>query len=126
MTKSAVLLRVLLVLALVLNGIGTAVAGVHAHAGPADDTLAQVLASDTVAPCHEQTPPPSPEPADAGDCCDGARCDCACTAAGATVATVATVVLLPLSTPPVALATHRLDAGHRAPALAHPIRPPIG
>jgi hypothetical protein len=26
----------------------------------------------------------------------------------------------------ISLATHRLDAGHRAAALAHPIRPPIG
>jgi hypothetical protein len=126
MTISAVLLRVLLVLALVLNGIGSAVAGVHAHAGHADAVPAQALASDADAPCHEPAPVPAPEPVaagDAADCCEGARCDCACTAAGATVAAFE---LPTLATPPVALATHRLDAGHRAPALAHLIRPPIG
>ena len=123
MTLSAILLRVLLVLTLVLNGIGAAVAGVHALGAPMDDALAQALASDAAAPCHDEAPLPSPDPAAAGDCCDGARCDCACTAAGATVAAFD---LRPLATSPVALATHRLDAGHRAPALAHPIRPPIG
>ena len=122
MSRPALLLRVLLVLALVLNGIGSAVAAVHAHAAPVDDALALALASDAAAPCHEEAPAPVGLE-DTGDCCEGARCDCACTAASATVATFA---LSAPAMPPIALATHRLDAGHRAPALAHPIRPPIG
>jgi hypothetical protein len=122
MTVSAVLLRVLLSLALVLNGIGSAVAAVHAHAGHADNALVQAMAMTDAAPCHDQTPVP-PANDDDGDCCHGARCDCTCTAPGTPVAAF---VLLPHPGPAIALATHRLDAGHRAPALAHPIRPPIG
>jgi hypothetical protein len=130
MTLSAVLLRVLLSLALVLNGIGSAVAAVHGHAGPASHDRGHALATAEVAPCHEHA---KAAPADAGKgkgkgkgdghCCDGARCHCACTAPGATAVPV---VLLLSPAVAVTLATHRLDAGHRAPALAHPIRPPIG
>src|SRR5687768_1445786 len=120
MPTSAVLLRVLLILALVLNSIGSAVAAVHAHAGHADGDLPMLVGED-FAPCHDQAPVPSPEIADPGDCCDGARCDC--TAAGATLAAY---VLPAHAAPPVVLAMHRLAGGHRAPALAHPIRPPIG
>ena len=56
----AVLLRVLLVLALVLNGIGAAVASVHAPADHADRDLVQAIAADAGAPCHESAPAPSP------------------------------------------------------------------
>jgi hypothetical protein len=123
MTFSAVLLRVLLSLALVLNGIGSAVAAVHAHAGHAGHEHAPAMAMADGAPCHDQAPLPPAADDGAGDCCHGARCHCACTAPGATVAAIA---WLPQPQPPVAPATHRLEAGHRAPALAHPIRPPIG
>jgi hypothetical protein len=123
MSPTALLLRVLLSLALVLNGIGSAVAAVHAQAGHADHGTAHAMAMPDAAPCHDQAPL---APADADDdsgCCHGARCDCHCTAPAATIAGV---LLLPHAAPAVAVATHRLDAGHRAPALAHPIRPPIG
>jgi hypothetical protein len=119
MSPTALLLRVLLCLALVLNGIGSSMAAVHVPAAPMDASLAQALASDAGAPCHEEGQAPAQEK---GDCCHGARCDCACTLAAANFDSVP---LVALAMPPVALAMHRLDAGHRAPALAHPIRPPI-
>jgi hypothetical protein len=120
MSPTPLLLRVLLSLALVLNGIGSAIAAVHL---PAGHDLAPATALPDAAPCHDPAPVTPADGGDDGTCCDGARCDCACTVAGTTVATG---VVLPFPTRPVALATHRLDAGHRAPALAHPIRPPIG
>ena len=118
MSPTAVLLRVLLSLALVFNGIGSAMAAVHMPAAPMDAALAQALASNDAAPCHEQGPAKAKD-----NCCHGARCACACTLAAANVDAR---LVIALAMPPVALATHRLDAGHRAPALAHPIRPPIG
>ena len=122
MTPSALLLRVLLILALVVNGIGSAVAAAHAHADLADRHLAQAPAIDDGAPCHEQAPAPASDRADPGNCCDGGQCACTSAAAAALVfgADIATSAMA------TAVAPHRLSVGHHAPALAHPIRPPIG
>jgi hypothetical protein len=125
MTLSAVLLRVLLSLALVLNGTGAAVAAVHAPAPHMDAALAQAMASDKDAPCHHDAAMAAKHApiADHGSCCKGMRCDRAGPAPA--LLEIAFAPVAP-ALPPPAFAMQRLDAGHRAPALAHPIRPPIG
>ena len=116
MPSSAVLLRLLLVLALVLDGAAPAFAR-HAHAG----TAVATVPSD--AHCHETAAPmPAPAADPGADCCDGGLCDCACTASAAMLALTVPFVA---SVAPSGRIGHRLAAGHHAPALAHPIRPPI-
>lgn len=131
-------LRILLVLALVLNGIGGAMAGALA-ALPAGFAASPVLSdADPLAradDCHgadmagsvAHDPPtssrsPDCHSGDARECTDTAECRQACMHAAAAVAYVpgASVIqaqasgLVPL-----------LAVGHPAPALPSPIRPPI-
>lgn len=133
------LLRVVLSVALILNGIGGAVAGARMQAGQ--------LAAPTAAPpaeatgsaemsCHAHSGPQSSvhqaskagSPASPGkvpvpDCCKSGVCACAC-------AHVAQIALSTLQvTAPVlehGLAVRRLSLTYATPALPHLIRPPIG
>lgn len=127
------LLRVLLVVALVLNGTTAAVAGVvpmHAHASEAaavEQAAVPEHGCDSMAAASDKAPDqaPMPEPGKhpAPDCCKASPCSCACVQgaqAGAPVVTIgpAAPVADPLQPP--------RSARHAAPALPHLIRPPIG
>ncbi len=143
------LLHVLLSLALVANGIGTAMAAAHAgcvhsatvaaESSPADVT-GQAVAEP---PCHGDMAPEPTSPMDAiahhgglggpgdessanaqggGDECDGG-CDCDCTA-HCQAALMPPTLLLHAS----ARIAHAQSSTytHAAPTLPHPVRPPIG
>jgi len=132
MSARAILLRLLLCFALVLNGVAPAMASVRMHAGT-DDRHAAASEPAQVAghamPCHEDGSPPmaspeqSPKQPAAPGCCKSATCACACISHAAAM--------------PPAMAFHGaamphagdirpMPAGHAAPALPHLIRPPIG
>lgn len=138
-------MRLLLSLCLILNGVGTAMASVHApmfHEG-SPTAAAPTMATDAGQPCHEQphagatvaqapaVHPAGHAPADVPgepaspdtDCCQSGTCVCTCMH-------VAHAMLPPLP-PAAAAAVHArssrpLPPGHAAPALPHLIRPPIG
>ena len=125
----AILLRVLLSLALVLNGAGSAWAmDAHAGATKARHHDGHAIAAEAVVPpCHDDAdagaphaPDPTPEPA---DCCRTAACQCACAQLPATA--LAANPFVP-DLPPAAAAMSRTPHGHPAPALPHRTRPPIG
>lgn len=131
------LLRVLVSFALVLNGIGGAVAATRMdidrmpmleHASP--------KVEGTVMPCHEhpntQTaghpqqvssdPLPS-EKTPTPDCCKAGACTCACAHVTAvTLPSLQRAAPIPNRTP----AVQWVPLSHVAPALPHLIRPPIG
>jgi hypothetical protein len=131
MKPSSLLLRVLLSLALVVNGIGAAMAGAQmvgsAVATPADAHAAAAPAG-AHAGCHAHaavaTPDggklPSGHPGP--DCCEQGLCDCHC----AQLAPLAFVAPMPASAAvaPI-LAPWALHPSHESPRLAHLIRPPI-
>lgn len=136
--SASALLRLLLSLVLVLNGIGTVAAsarmagamdGAH-HAAVPKHAAAKHCTQDAIAEAtadahaghdgHSAAPPCSDHAKP--DCCDSSACGCACAQSGST-ALFAVVQLSPvflhgsLASPP--------SAGHVAPALAFPTRPPI-
>lgn len=131
MSPFAALLRLLLSLVLVLNGIGTVAASARmAVTMDGHPTAAQACAS------HHATEAADPHAAHAGvssastkcadhakaDCCDSSACGCACAQTGST----ALFAIAPL--PSVIVHGHPApspSAGHRAPLLAFPTRPPI-
>ena len=138
MSAWSVLLRLLLGLVLVFNGSGGAMAAVHVHAvadhGAAGVMAAAEQAGASHAGCHgdpagtvHHAPgkdaggmahggkPPSPA------CCTTGGCECASPSAQASLAVVAGPVV-GTARPPA----HRATPDHRAPALPHLIRPPIG
>ena len=144
MSLPSLMLRVLLVVALVLNGTGTALATAHVHATHADAARlaseardAAVAAHEEAASCHDQGLPPraadpatdpapvpeAPIPGDPEDCCDTTACGCAC-AHTATAAVLAPPSGWPVAArapdPPIAPTTHA------EPSLPRLIRPPIG
>lgn len=137
------LLRLTLSALLILNGIGTAVAGVRMEAGhPGHGTQVGQVVTDAQAepPCHHhhaRAAAASAQMAEHGaatnvveksktlrpDCCKSANCACACTFAAAGIA------MSPL--PPDGFSGHAAivwteTSGHRSPSLSHLIRPPIG
>jgi hypothetical protein len=137
------LLHVLLSLALVANGIGAAMASAHAgcvHSATAVDRSSVEAAAVAEPPCHgdmarEATAPMDDRPhhdmpgdassTDAhgsGDDC-GSACDCDCTAHCQAALMPPTLLLHPS-----ARITHAETSNyiHVAPALPHPVRPPIG
>ena len=149
------LLHALLSLALVANGIGAAMASVHAvcaHAAVAapvsgspchegmgadaantHDGMQQVGWSKRSATPHDGMPhdsmnqsdtPPSPSASDKDSCDDCAdHCECACIAHGL-AALMPSTLLLPAA---IGIAyTPAPSSTHAAPALPHPVRPPIG
>jgi hypothetical protein len=142
----SMLLRLTLSVVLILNGVGTALAGtrmqleqdVHArHAAQASQPAVDAQAEP---PCHQhQHAAASPAPVEkqaaavdateksktpaAPDCCKSANCGCAC------MYTVAGVVVSPLLRAvfsPHAVMASAGSSGHHAPSLPQLIRPPIG
>jgi hypothetical protein len=140
------LLHALLSLALVANGIGGAMASVHAAC--AHDTVA-TAAPVAEPPCHEgmgadasnmhngmqddgmqhdnapqssvSQQPSASDKESCGDCAD--HCQCACTAHGLAALMPSTVLL---SAATGIAYTPAPSYAHTAPALPHPVRPPIG
>jgi hypothetical protein len=114
-------LRILLSLALVLNGTSSAWA-MDAAMAPIKAPPAMADAAPT---CHDHAEAPSPtapEP-DPSDCCQTAACQCACAHLPATAFLGAAFpASLPLGTEAVPVVIHR----HAAPPLPHQLRPPIG
>lgn len=139
------MLRVLLVLTLMANGIGGAFAATRMQVESFGARIAVVDAaqSDALAandPCDEHvemdalamdaSATPSHMDSDASDsdsgsadCCKAGQCVCACVlhAVGATVSVQVMESLIDRDT-----TVQVLSIGHPAPALPHPIRPPIG
>lgn len=138
MILPATLLRVLLSLILILNGIGGAFAGAqmqlqHAHPElPSVITEASADVHTDMPECDEgmqQTEPASVEvnPASPDDeampaCCEGMVCDCACAQHSSAMAAMSR---MDPSMVVHAAALHPLVVGHAAPALPSLIRPPI-
>lgn len=132
--SAALPLRILLVLALVLNGIGGAMAGVLAALPAASHVMADGQAPRQADDCHGQeamagghgqrisVPVPDCHATDAGDCGDTAECRQACMHAAAAVPCLPGVSLIQVH---VAALVPPLAVSHPAPALASPIRPPI-
>ncbi len=135
MPGSVFLLRVLLSVVLILNGIGSAVASVQmAHAGMMameipvssaaempchghDDVQAEATQADVI-PALAYEEPSLSDPS----CCESGACRCACIHQ----AQAAVAVLLPIEA--VIIHTRAVlapNAGHSAPTLSHLIRPPI-
>lgn len=130
------LLRLLLCMSLVANGVGLA----HAAAGMQVAHVAKAVAAAVddrpvaEAGCHEAVPahaamthdnaPAANEPGSHdGACCDGASCECLCTAQ---VPLACATGLLAGIAPARAVAAAGDASNHRPPRLAHEIRPPIG
>jgi hypothetical protein len=126
MSLPALLLRIALCVALVANGMATAMAGVrmtghmdgahhHAHAvaGMADH-------------CHEAAAPATVKPSHpgskGGECCQVGACACHCVPQAQLA--VAPVTFLP--TPLHDVVVHAPLAARESPRLPHLIRPPIG
>ena len=140
-------LRILLVLALVLNGIGSAMAGVAAALAPvAMPTAASApMAAVVSAPMHAATATADdcaghqsgaataaadPAPAapsgchsdDGGDCGDTPECRQACLHVAAALPVLPAIAGI---APRARAVLHPLATGHPPPALPSPIRPPI-
>ncbi|WP_161786123.1 MULTISPECIES: CopL family metal-binding regulatory protein [Lysobacter] len=140
MSVSAIALRLLLSLVLILNGIGTANASIRmlgAMAMPAASSSVTAAAKNGAAPCleHHAVPPgksgaasdasgPAPDGcADpAPDCCESSACGCACMQSCAfAVPAVAQPMVVIARDPSI----RAMSLGHPAPTLPHLIRPPI-
>ena len=137
----SLLLRALLCLCLVLNGMAAASASAHLpmadHIGAASVAANPAsMAATQDASCHghgatamadqDEATTATPEPAKpkhSPDCCTSGICNCACVH----IAQAGVPALqLPASSPDHARSVRALTLGHAAPALPHPIRPPIG
>lgn len=142
MSVWAILLRVLLSVALVLNGATGASAVVRMQMPHEQGQAVAALAaeppepSSAEMPCHRQAsetgdkaplaavdPEPLKSKHSAPDCCKSSSCNCACVqAAQAPLASVFVQALLVDHSHSVS----PLSPGHPSPALPHLIRPPIG
>lgn len=137
MSLWAVLLRVLLSVALILNGATTAMASVQMTHEFASKAATSVKTTSVEMPCHQHqqsavstadapvAPPVLPSNAKhpAPDCCKSSACRCACLhAAPAAVPMMAFTPVMVEHTQSV----RPMSLGHAAPALPHLIRPPIG
>lgn len=137
MWLSTVLIRVLLSVALILNGATQAMVSVQMTHGAASIASMPEKKASSEMPCHQHeqaaasltadpsaapdSPPKTKHPAP--DCCKFGACRCAClhSAPAAVPMMIYTPALVDHSQSvlPIAL-------GHVAPALPHLIRPPIG
>lgn len=143
MPSPSILLRLLLCVTLILNGISGATAAVRmaaGHAEHAEQPMAAVpdagMAAQAMAchgndaattamadMAHSVDPVQAPAtPAEPEQCCDSSACQCACVHQSAATI-VASFLVAPL--PPAVGTAGTLDVSHRAPALPHLIRPPI-
>ncbi|WP_140908517.1 CopL family metal-binding regulatory protein [Cognatiluteimonas lumbrici] len=128
MLSPLVLFRLLLSVALVLNGIGGAMAATRMHVEQASTAEQVRMPASAGIPCHDEQGAAEGdagaphEESPAPDCCKSGLCACAC-------AHVSQVPLPALpSTELVAgrdLAVAHMSLGHATPALPHLIRPPI-
>lgn len=126
------LLHVLFSLALVANGIGTAMAALKT--GCAHSETAAVATAEAP-PCHEDmsttaapdnampTPSATIDHEGCGDDCSG-HCDCGGCVAHSQAALIPPTLLLPVSER-IVYSAARVHA-RATPALPHPVRPPIG
>ena len=135
MSVGSILLRVVLSVALVLNGA----TGAYAATGMQMSHAAPLSAADAVertaveTPCHEMSgmahtsPATDPAPEHSKhpdpDCCKSASCTCMCMQGvqAPPIYAVAPIVLVNHSQ-----SVRPLLLGHTSPALPHPTRPPIG
>lgn len=132
MPTLSALLRVLLCLALILNGSGAAVAATQmqiGHVAAAVESASAVSSAAehgmSMSPCHGETStahhaPPAPHTSP--DCCQSSHCACDCLQHLSATATGFFVPMPMLAHAPVLRPMH---GGHPSPALANPIRPPI-
>ena len=115
MSKRDLVLRLLLALAIVLNGMAIATAGTphDQQAPPCHGDHAMADMGDMPQPDHPEQPAP--------DCCEAGQCACACMQPAQ-------------AAPPASIAAHGslaipdvrpLVLGHPGPVLPQPIRPPI-
>ena len=128
MTVSSTLLRLLLSAALVLNGVGGAIAATRMHVEQAS-TAGQVGTPESAGmPCHEHQDAGGVDTSDhekspAPDCCKSGVCACAC----AHISQVPVPALQSTElVPGRELAVAHMSLGHTSPTLPHLIRPPIG
>ncbi|HVR81202.1 MAG TPA: CopL family metal-binding regulatory protein [Luteimonas sp.] len=141
----SILLRVLLIISLVLNGSGYAVASTHMQMGHMDTAvLAPPSAAERVAtaepPCHQdqhnsasasaaQLPDTAPAAAPgkskhpAPDCCKFGACSCACVHQAQAAVPAYSLRYTVIEHAGV---VRPMQPGHVAPTLPHLIRPPIG
>lgn len=141
MSVSSLLLRVLLSLSLILNGVSDA-AAMHLPDGRAQGhaaTAAAQAATESVPPCHQhQSAEPGATDADAlpgdgvareqtehatPDCCKSGACRCDCVHAAHAVPMPSTEGTLAFDR---TRSSRPLTLAHAPPALPHLIRPPIG
>lgn len=135
-SPSAILLRVLLSIALILNGSGYAVAAAQMQLaqGATTSGATHAMPRNAAGSCHEQdmaamamkapvvatdaSQPDNPVP----DCCKSDQCVCASMHASLTMASAS----LREADIDRTIASNAKRVDHAAPVLAHPIRPPIG
>jgi hypothetical protein len=134
MSRAGILLRIVLGVSLVLNGIGGSLAATAMASGSSTSAARSGVPAAAHPDCHEhasmpghQQPSPAGEPsgeppADHSDCCGAGLCACAC----AQLSSLAALELL--FDPPRLEHERRSDAADSprpSPALPHLIRPPI-
>ena len=133
MSAWSLLLRLLLAVALVFNGVAPAVAAVHAgHMAAPAAVVTPVPVADEAMPCHEhhqagaaeqpQSAPVEEAPA-SPDCCESGACRCACVHS-----TPVAIIDLGFVAPVIehVESVRPMPSGHADAALPHLIRPPIG
>jgi hypothetical protein len=134
MSPLAVLLRVLLCIALILNGavpvVHAAMAPMQSDATSAMDHASAIAMNDAGAGgCHDaapadHAPPPAPVSDDDAGCC-GDDGDCRSTCAQHCAVSIPGVAFLDLSLPPAMGPLPMTVAPHPDPRLRDRIRPPI-
>lgn len=117
--------RVLVILSLLCNGIGSAYAMATAHAPP---PAAQDATASAHAGCHEdiggQRDAGDHNPAPKRRCCGGDWCACPCTGLAAIHAPTGFPLMSTM--PAMGELARATDSGHVSPRLSHLLRPPIG
>ena len=118
MSKRDLVLRLLLALAIVLNGMAIATAGTpHDRQAPpchGDHAMADMGdMGDMPQPDHPEQPAP--------DCCEAGQCACACMQPAQAASPASIAAHGALAIPDV----RPLVLGHPGPVLPQPIRPPI-
>lgn len=129
MRTPSILLRLLLILSLILNGLSGAVAGVVLAEAPAQTMHQPSTAGDETGDCgagHEGTTDEAPSGScchspDAAGCSDGLQCLQACAQAGLAIGQPFAIGVQVNATRPL----HPCAMGHPSPPARSPIRPPI-
>ena len=143
MSTRAILLRLLLCVALVLNGAASAMTSVQVTQMHADEheavsaPVAPMAIGESEMPCHHDgqsahsddaagaaAPAKDKQPRQAPDCCKSSTCACACVHQTAAMVPMMASQEGVVSLHVGSVQTMALD--HPTPALPHLIRPPIG